>query len=136
VVLRINGRIASPGDVEFDMSTLERLGLIRFTTPTSWTPGPVTFEGVLLSRLLDFVGVKPDATTLMITAIDDYKAPVPVEDAHKWPVMLAIKENGAYMSVRDHGPLWVVYPQHAYPEVGERDFLSRWVWQVAQIAVE
>jgi len=40
------------------------------------------------------------------------------------------------MSPREHGPMWVVYPQHAFPELGRRDFLSRWVWQLAQITVQ
>jgi hypothetical protein len=61
---------------------------------------------------------------------------MPISDAADYPVILAIKENGQYMSVRERGPLWVVYPQDAFPEVGRREFLSRWVWQLAEIAVE
>jgi hypothetical protein len=139
VVLRIRGRIAAPDgskEVAFDMATLERLGVVRFTTPTAWTDKPVTFDGVLLSSLLDLVGADSGATTLMMSALNDYQAPVPIEDARKWPVILALKENGTYMPVREHGPLWVVYPQHAYPELGGRDYVSRWVWQLASITVQ
>ena len=139
VVLRVRGLIqAAPGadEIAFDMPTLERLGLVRFTTTTSWTEGPVTFEGVLLSSLLDVVGADRSATTLVLTALNDYAASIPASDAKTWPVMLAVKENGQYMSPREHGPMWVVYPQHAFPELGRRDFLSRWVWQLAQITVQ
>jgi hypothetical protein len=136
VVLRISGRIAGGKEVAFDMATLERLGVVRFTTPTSWTDKPVTFDGVLLSKLLELVGADAGARTLTMIALNDYQAPVPIEDANKWPVILATKENGAYMPVREHGPLWVVYPQHAYPELGGRDYVSRWVWQLASITVQ
>jgi hypothetical protein len=136
VVLRVRGRIAGGQEIAFDMATLERLGVVRFTTPTSWTDKPVTFDGVLLSKLLELVGADAGATTLTMVALNDYQAPVPIEDAHKWPVILATKENGAYMPVREHGPLWVVYPQHAYPELGGRDYVSRWVWQLASITVQ
>ncbi len=140
VVLRISGKIASvsggEGEIAFDMPTLERLGMVRFTTPTNWTQGPTTFEGVLLSRVLEAVGADPSATTLTMTALNDYAAPVPAADATEWPVMLAVKENGQYMSVREHGPIWVVYPQHAFPELGTNDYLSRWVWQLAKIDVQ
>ena len=49
VVLTVRGRLGlaqAEAGVTFDMPTLERLGLIRFTTPTAWTDGLVTFEGV------------------------------------------------------------------------------------------
>src|ERR1700752_2444894 len=54
VILRITGKIAaaSNGEVAFDLAGLESLGLVRYTTPTNWTEGPATFEGVLLSKVL------------------------------------------------------------------------------------
>jgi hypothetical protein len=136
VVLTVSGRIRSGNPVRFDLATLESLGLIRFTTPTSWTTEPATFEGVLLSALLDVVGADPAATTLNLTALNDFESPTPIADGRKWPVMLALKRDGEYMSRRDRGPIWMIYPQHAYPEVGQREYFSRWVWQLKSIAVE
>lgn len=140
VVLRVSGDIAPPAggraEVAFDRATLERLGVVRFTTPTSWTEGPTTFDGVLLASVLRAVGAAPDATNLVLTALNDYQALVPAVDATRWPVMLAFRENGRELTLRDRGPLWVIYPQHAYPELGRRQYLSRWVWQLATISVE
>ena len=136
VVLTVSGRIRSGKPVRFDLATLESLGLIRFTTPTNWTTEPATFEGVLLSALLDVVGADPAATTLNLTALNDFESPAPIADGRKWPVMLALKRDGEYMSRRDRGPIWMIYPQHAYPEVGQREYFSRWVWQLKAIAVE
>jgi hypothetical protein len=136
VVLTVNGRIKSAKPVRFDLATLESLGLIRFTTPTNWTKEPATFEGVLLSALLDVVGADPSAKSLTLTALNDYESPAPIADGRKLPVMLALKREGEYMSRRDRGPIWMIYPQHAYPEVGQREYLSRWVWQLKAITVE
>lgn len=137
-VLRVSGRIdaGKEGVVAFDMATLERLGVVRFTTSTNWTEGMTTFDGVLLSRVLEMVGAEADATRLILTALNDYSVPMPISDAYDWPVILAFKENGAYMSLRERGPLWVVYPRHVYPELGSREYMSRWVWQLAKITVE
>ena len=66
VVLTVRGRMGltrAEAAVTFDIPTLERLGLIRFTTPTAWTDGLVTFEGVLLSRLA--VAATAEATQLV-----------------------------------------------------------------------
>ena len=138
VVLTVRGKLgATPeGSVSFDMATLEKIGLVRFTTKTEWTDGPVEFEGVLLKDLLAVLDAGGDADKLVLKALNDYISSMPISDAADYPVILAIKENGEYMSVRDRGPLWIVYPQDAYPEVGRREFLSRWVWQLAEIAVE
>jgi len=136
VILTVSGKIRSGKPVRFDLATLESLGLIRFTTPTNWTAEPSEFEGVLLSALLDAVGVDPAATTLNFTALNDYEGPAPIVDCRKWPVMLALKRAGEYMSRRDRGPVWVIYPQHAYPELGQREYFSRWVWQLKAITVE
>jgi hypothetical protein len=138
IVLRISGKIAaaSNGEVAFDLAGLESLGLIRYTTPTNWTESPTTFEGVLLSKVLEAIGADPSATTLTMVALNDYKAPVPLEDAHKWPVMLALKENGKYMTARDHGPIWVVYPQHTDADLGNYEMSARWVWQLGAIDVQ
>jgi hypothetical protein len=137
VVLTVRGKLAGGQDsVSFDMATLEQIGLVRFTTKTEWTDGPVEFEGVLLKDLLAVLEAGGDAEKLTLKALNDYISSMPISDAADYPVILAIKENGQYMSVRERGPLWIVYPQDAYPEVGRREFLSRWVWQLAEIGIE
>jgi hypothetical protein len=136
VVLTVSGRIRGGKEISFDMPTLERLGVIRYTTLTSWTKEPAAFDGILLSSLLDVVGADDQATTMVMTALNDFQSSVPITDARTWPVMVAIKENGQYLSRRERGPLWIVYPQHAYPDLGKREYLSRWVWQLASIRIE
>jgi hypothetical protein len=136
VILTVGGRIKSGKPVRFDLATLESLGLIRFTTMTSWTTEPAAFEGVLLSALLDVVGADAAATSLNLIALNDFESPAPIGDSRKWPVMLALKRDGEYMSRRDRGPIWIIYPQHVYPELGQREYFSRWVWQLKAITVE
>ena len=97
VVLTVRGRLGlaqAEAGVTFDMPTLERLGLIRFTTPTAWTDGLVTFEGILLSRLLEVLAVPGDVTALAMTALDDYQVAIPVADVRTWPVIIALKRDG------------------------------------------
>jgi hypothetical protein len=140
VVLTVRGKISAGAEgadvVAFDMASLEKLGIVRFTTLTSWTDEPITFDGVLVSSLLAYVKADPAATKLTLTALNDYQSSAPIEDSGLWPVILAVKENGQYMSIRERGPIWMVYPQHAYPELGQREFLSRWIWQLKEIIVQ
>jgi len=138
VVLTVRGRFGlahAEAGVTFDIPTLERLGLIRFTTTTAWTDGLITFEGVLLSRLLEVLAMSSDVTELAMTALNDYQVVIPVVDVHTWPVMIALKRDGQYMSVRNKGPLWVVYPRHAFPELAQAKHNPKWIWQLKEMVI-
>ena len=138
VVLTVRGRLGLAhvdAGVTLDMPILERIGLIRFTTPTAWTDGLVTFEGVLLSRLLEVLVVPGDVTALIMTALNNYQVVIPVVDVRTWPVIIALKRDGQYMSVRNKGPLWVVYPRHAFPELKQAKHTPKWIWQLKEIVI-
>lgn len=137
VVLAISGRIANTnnGDrAEFDMPMLEALGMESFTTKTPWYKEPVTFSGVPMARLLDSVGA--NGTSLTVTALNDYATDIPTADFKTYPVLLAAKRDGAYMPVRDKGPLFIVYNYDSNPELQHQRFYSRSVWQVARMVVK
>jgi hypothetical protein len=93
----------------------------------------VNFEGPLGSAFLDAVGAKGD--TLLITALNDYTAEVPIEDFRKWPVILATRMNGEPMPVREKGPIFVIYPFDADPALYNELYFNRSVWQVKSIEV-
>ena len=48
----------------------------------------------------------------------------------EWQVLLALKRNGAYMPVRDKGPLFIVYPYDSSPELKHQKYYSRSAWPV------
>jgi hypothetical protein len=137
VILTISGRITDTnqeGAAEFDLAMLEALGLESFTTTTPWYNGPVTFEGVAMMRLLDRVGATGESVTA--TALNDYSTEIPIEDFRKYRVILALKRDGAYMPVKDKGPLFIVYPYDSDPELKHQRFYSRSAWQVARLIVK
>lgn len=138
-ILAVSGDISAAnmdGAAVFDAATLEKIGVVRFTTETAWSDNPITFDGVLLSAVLDVVGAGSAAASLRITALNDYAIDVPIEDAREWPTILALKADGKYMSVREKGPLWLVYPRHMNAEFGNDKFNARWIWQIATIEVQ
>ena len=138
-ILAVSGDISAAnmeGAAVFDAATLEKIGVVRFTTETAWSDNPITFDGVLLSAVLDVVGAGSAAASLKITALNDYAIDVPIEDAREWPTILALKADGKYMSVREKGPLWLVYPRHMNAEFGNDKYNARWIWQIATIEVQ
>ena len=135
-VLTISGQIyATNADdrAVFDMEMLRQLGAESLTTHTPWTVGPQEFVGVPMRVLLEAVGA--DGDVLIARALNDYHAEIPITDFYDFPVLLAYSNNGSPMSVRDKGPLWIVYPWDDEPEQGDPENRHKWVWQLNVIEV-
>jgi hypothetical protein len=135
-ILTVSGRIGvfNEGDAaQFDRQMLEAIGMTSFTTNTPWYDGPVAFEGVLMTRLMQVVDARGDNVTAV--ALNDYVTEIPMSDFGRYGVILALKRNGLYMPVRDKGPLFIVYPYDSDPELNHRRYYSRSAWQVARLIV-
>lgn len=94
-----------------------------------------TFQGPSLQSLLEDSDIDRDAE-LKMSAINDFTISVPAEDAFLYGVILALLRDGEQMSVRDKGPIWVIYPMDDNPELRDDMYNGRLVWQLKSIAVE
>lgn len=136
ILLTVTGRIAHTNDGDravFDRAMLEALGPVTFTTTTPWTEGPQTFTGVSLAAVAEAVGAEGDV--LEATAINDYAVVIPREDWVEGGPIIAYLANGQPMSVRDKGPLWVVYPFDDTPAYRSEVSYSRSIWQLNRLVV-
>ena len=136
VVLRIDGDIentTADGVAALDLASLEALPTVSMTTSTPWTVGLTTFEGVLLKDVLLLVGAKGQSIT--VAAINDYSVTFPAEDEIGLQPIIAYKVNGELMSVRDKGPLWIVYPYDQNPAAQSETYYGRSIWQLVHITV-
>jgi hypothetical protein len=73
---------------------------------------------------------------LRLRALNDYQAVIPLEDLRRYPVLFAFRQDGRLLSVRERGPVWVVYPWSGHPELDTRVHRQRSIWQVTEITVE
>lgn len=136
VVLTVSGEIAHTNrgaEAVFDRAMLEALGLRELRTSTPWTEGVPVFRGVLARDLLQAVGA--DGTSVIASALNDYTVEIPTEDFERYPVMLALEMNGTPLTVRDKGPIWVVYPRDDFAAIRESILNARWVWQLNSLEV-
>ena len=136
VLLTISGEIArtdATGVARFDRAMLEALEQQSFETTTIWTEGPQRFSGVSLQVLLEAVGAQ--GTLLRATALNDYAVEIPVSDAVPGGPLVAYLQNGAPMSVREKGPLWIVYPFDSSAAYQTEQTYARSIWQLVAIEV-
>lgn len=137
VLLTITGsdsKIAKEGMIKLTRKDLEAMPQDSFTTNTIWTDGKQVFTGVRLSDLLDAVGAVGKA--LKATAINNYSVEIPISDAVKDGPMIALTQNGKAMSVRNKGPLWIVYPYDSKSLYQSEKIYSRSIWQLDRIELQ
>ncbi|WP_421167120.1 hypothetical protein [Aeromonas dhakensis] len=77
-----------------------------------------------------------EAPQLTITALNDYSIQVPTSDAAQYQVILARSIDGKPLSVRDKEPLFLIYPFDQYPELRNKLYYGRAIWQINKIKVE
>lgn len=119
--------------VEYTIEDLRSLEEQTFRTETIWSSGLQEFKGVPLKALLDDLGVSQG--WLKARAINDYAVDVPVSDAVENGPIIAYERNGTPMSVRDKGPLWLVYPFDSNPDYRTEVIYSRSIWQLDRLEV-
>lgn len=138
VILTVSGAIANTngpdGTARFDLAMLDSLPQTRFATTTIWTKGKVSFSGVSLHALLNAVGAK--GAKLRMVALNDYSVEVPIADAVDGGPIVASRVDDRTLSVRDKGPLWLVYPYDDNPAYRSEVVYSRSIWQLKAIEVK
>lgn len=136
VVLTVAGQIKhtnGDGVAAFDRAMLENLGLSKLRTWTPWTVGDIHFEGVLVEALMERVGA--DGTRVHAKALNDYEVAIPLSDFAEYPVLLAMYADGHELTMRDRGPLWIVYPWTDHPELDDRLTRQKSIWQLIHLRV-
>ncbi|SMR72773.1 hypothetical protein SAMN04488030_1517 [Aliiroseovarius halocynthiae] len=132
VILTINYDGATGTEtIELDLAGIEDLGLTTIETSTIWTEGVQSFVGIELATLTRALGIA--SGTIRAVALNDYAVEIPVSDAVTGGPILAVMRNAAPMSVRDKGPVWVIYPYDASSDYRTEVIYSRSIWQLTKL---
>lgn len=137
VLVTVSGAISEHNDgatAALDAALLDALPVHTIVTHTPWYPDARTFAGPLLRDVLTLVGASGD--TLVMRALNDYAATVPASDAQQFDAILARRIDGQTLSVRDKGPLFLVYPYDSASELQSPLYYNRSIWQIKSIIVE
>lgn len=135
ILLRVTGLEHGHGDraLTFDFQMLLQLPQTEYSTETVWTDGQQTFKGVLLRDLMDELGVGGGKITAV--ALNDYRVDLPLDEVNLNNALIAYERNGTRMSVREKGPLWIVYPYDTNPLFMSELYFARSIWQLHEIHI-
>lgn len=137
VILTVSGTITASntagGTAEFDRSMIEALPSVTVRTTTPWTEGVVTFDGVGGAELMQAVGGRGETVTAV--ALNDYAADIPFAEFTGGGLFVAYRQDGQPISVRERGPLWILYRFDDEPEYDDQVYYARSVWQLRSLEV-
>jgi hypothetical protein len=134
VLLTVTGNVGSTntdGAAALDREMLEAMPSTTITTSTIWTEGVHSFQGVLLKDLVEALELQ--GNNLRATAVNDYAIQIPMTDAVAGGPIIAYRIDGKEMSLREKGPLWVIYPYDANADYRKEVIYSRSIWQLDRI---
>ena len=137
IILTVSGSIAhrnSPRGAEFDYEMLSKLGLVQQQIDTPWTDAGAVFEGVMTRTLLKAVGAT--GTSIKASAANDYRIDIPYTDLADYDTFLGISIDGKRMTLRDKGPIWLLYSNDNHPPVAGSELNARMVWQLTTLSVQ
>jgi DMSO/TMAO reductase YedYZ molybdopterin-dependent catalytic subunit len=89
------------------------------------------FTGVDLKRVLDSVGVPATATSIHVTALDDYQVDLTMDEIRSGEIVLATRQDGAAIPLDKGGPTRIVFG----PGVASGQNPDEWIWSLALIEV-
>ena len=133
-VLSITGLISKPNDgkmTRVDLATLGEMPIVQLRVFEPFEKRKVTFEGVLMSDLMEIVGAEASATEVHFTALDHYKVDLSLKEIDSKEILLALKSDGKGMSVVDGGPTRIIFPPNS---VSGRNS-DMWIWNVKSMLV-
>lgn len=132
VVLTLTGSV-NGGTVTLTDSQLSELPQVSFTTTTIWTDGPQAFSGPSLADVLALAGAASEDLTM--TAINDYAVEMPAGTVEPTTPILAIRMNGEPFSVREKGPIWLVFNYDSDRRFQNEEIYAYSIWQLDRIHV-
>lgn len=102
VLLVVTGKIKETNmgpEAHLDRALLKLIGMKKLSTSNQYEPGVHDFKGVMLKDLLAFLGAS--GGTLIATALDGYSIEISVQDAERYPVILAMNFARPWMPLLD-----------------------------------
>jgi hypothetical protein len=134
-VLTITGKVSADNKgntVAFDLATLNALELVRVELYEPWAKKRLTFGGPELSDLLDLAGVDPDATSIHMTALDDYQVDLTMDEIRAGGILVATASgSGGKLPIDKGGPARIVFEDGV--EAGAA--AEQWIWSLKTIDV-
>lgn len=124
--------VAATGEHALSLDELRAMPWTTVTTRNMFNDDMVAYRGPLMRDVLARLGLGA-ADSVFLLAANDYSVEIPTKDFRDWDVIVAMEADGAPLSPRVTGPLWLIYPQSEHRELDGFVYAQRLIWQLVRI---
>lgn len=105
---------------------------LKFNTFNPWEKQKDYYEGIFLNEFIKKYG-KKDVKEVKIKALDDYEITFSKELYENERILLSYKVNGKYISIREKGPMRIVFVDYDASKKKYELNLPKWLWMIRSI---
>jgi DMSO/TMAO reductase YedYZ molybdopterin-dependent catalytic subunit len=111
--LEIRGLVERPMVLSWEdfMGLPQTEDVSDFHCVTAWSRFDVPWVGVRFAELAQHVGIKPEATHVLVHGYDGYTTNLSLEQALKYDVLIVHSADGQPLSIEHGGPARMITPQ-------------------------
>lgn len=140
VILRFSGMINSEEPVSLDLNTIMSFPETGFKSIDPWDDNiEHEFKGVLLFPLLKRIGISGSVSKIDITAENDYKVTIGIDDIEKYEYLLVYEIDGEMIhnnpDFRPRGSIMIAINFDKYQELDIEIYKFHLAWQVKEINI-
>lgn len=123
------------GQVQMSLTDADLMALPQqsFQTTTPWNAGRNSYAGPSLKNVLALLGPVSELREIKLIAANDYIVDLPLDMLEETYPIVTTRLNDAPFSLRDKGPLWVMFPFDSEAQLQTGLYHSRAVWQLTAI---
>ncbi|WP_051560176.1 hypothetical protein [Marinobacterium jannaschii] len=136
IILSLTGAVQqsnrTDGGLHFDFEMLEQFPQHSFVTNTPYTKHPHEYRGPRLLTVLEHAGIANKQLTA--TALNKYS--VTLSGSELKQAILAIRQDGKKMRIRNKGPIWLMFPLDTVPGLDKPDVHQQMIWQLRSISAQ
>ena len=120
-----------PTPIKLSLDAIKAMGRTEISTATPWTDGVQHFTGITGAEFVKSLKVTGGAVTAI--AANDYQVTIPWDVLASDSTLIAYERNGEPMSVRDKGPLWIVFPFDSDAKYLTATYKSYSIWSLTSV---
>jgi hypothetical protein len=130
--IRIMGEVREGAPRSVTIADLEAMPLTEYSAEEPYQKKRFSFTGVLLREFVKEYGA-PGVEKVQLKAIDEYVVDFSRDEWMRWDIMLATRQDGKHITVKQSGPVRIVLPFDDFEEVDREVYTPRWIWLVKSI---
>ena len=129
-VLAVAG-LADGAELQLTLDDLREMGAIDLQTGTPWSEGVSTFTGIPGRRFVE--ALQATGAEVAADAINNYHIAIPFDVFASDTLLIAFARDGQPMSVREKGPLWIIFPYDTDPIYHSDTYKAYSIWSLTRL---